>query len=44
MHRCPHCGYRFEDAVSLTRHLGEGRGCPELDDVRLSHIPGMMGK
>lgn len=29
MHECSHCHYRFEDAESLTRHLEEGRGCPD---------------
>ncbi len=29
LHECPHCGYRFEDAVALERHLTEGTGCPE---------------
>jgi uncharacterized C2H2 Zn-finger protein len=32
MHKCPHCGYRFEDAESLDRHLNEGQGCPELQE------------
>jgi hypothetical protein len=31
MNKCPHCGYRFETAEALHRHLEEGRGCPELD-------------
>lgn len=35
MHKCPYCGYRFEDAESLTRHLDEGRGCPEMDESDL---------
>jgi predicted Zn-ribbon and HTH transcriptional regulator len=33
MNKCEHCGYRFEDAESLRRHLEEGSGCPELGDA-----------
>lgn len=29
MHKCPHCGYRFEDAEGLTRHLDDYGSCPE---------------
>ena len=36
-HKCPSCGYRFEDRESLDRHTDEGRGCPEtarpMDDL-----------
>lgn len=32
MHECPSCGYRFEDAEALRRHVEEGGGCPEADD------------
>lgn len=44
MHECPHCLFRFEDGESLRRHLEEGRGCPSRDDIRMSHVPGMMKK
>lgn len=27
INECPHCGYRFEDPESLTRHMNDG--CPE---------------
>jgi uncharacterized C2H2 Zn-finger protein len=27
--RCPFCGYKFETAEDLRRHLEEGRGCPD---------------
>lgn len=29
--RCRYCGYKFETAEDLDRHLNEGRGCPEMD-------------
>jgi hypothetical protein len=31
LHECPHCHYRFEDAVALAEHLEEGGGCDEAD-------------
>lgn len=31
MHECLICHYRFEDEVPLSRHINEGRGCPEED-------------